>query len=113
MRTLKTCGNRACRAGGRRAHGHGRYPHELASRQAQLEAVAEEIGHFSGLRAEEEGFRRIKILLEALSTTPATSLAGVAGKLDAMMREGGAWEECSSAFPLATDPLGVDFPENS
>lgn len=72
---------------------------ELASKQAQFEAVAEEIGYFSGLRAEQEGFQRIKVLLEALSTTPATTLAGVAGKLDAVMREGEAWEESSSAFP--------------
>jgi hypothetical protein len=72
---------------------------ELASRQARFETVAEEIGYFSGLRAEQEGFRQIKVFLEALSTTPATSLAGVVGKLDAVMREGEAWEECSSAFP--------------
>jgi len=72
---------------------------ELASRQARFEAVAEEIGYFSGLRAEQEGFRQIKVLLEALSTTPATSLAGVAAKLDAVLREGEAWEECSSGFP--------------
>ena len=72
---------------------------DLSSNQAKFEAVAEEIGYFSGLRAEQEGFQRIKVLLEALSTTPATSLAGVAGKLDAVMREGEAWEECSSDFP--------------
>jgi len=72
---------------------------ELALRQAQFAAVAEEIGYFTGLRAEQEGFRRIKLLLEALSTTPATSLSGVAGKLDAVMHEGETWEECSSEFP--------------
>jgi hypothetical protein len=33
---------------------------ELKSRQSQFEAVAEEIGYFSGLRAEQEGFQRIK-----------------------------------------------------
>ncbi len=72
---------------------------ELAAKQAHFEAVAEEIGYFSGLRAEQEGFRRIKVLLDALATTPATSLAGVAGKLDAVLHEGEAWEECSSDFP--------------
>jgi len=36
-------------------------------------------------------------LLEALATTPATSLAGVAGKLDAV-REGETCEECGE-FP--------------
>ena len=73
---------------------------ELASKQAQFEAVGEEIGYFSGLRAEQEGFRRTQALLEALSKTPAITLAGVVAKLDAVMREGEAWEEEDpSAFP--------------
>ena len=73
---------------------------ELASKQAQFEAVGEEIGYFSGLRAEQEGFRRTQALLEALSKTPAITFAGVVAKLDAVMREGEAWEEEDpSAFP--------------
>lgn len=73
---------------------------ELASKQAQFDAVGEEIGYFSGLRAEQEGFRRTQALLEALSKTPAITLAGVVAKLDAVMREGEAWEEEDpSAFP--------------
>ena len=73
---------------------------ELASRQAQFDAIGEEIGYFSGLRAEQEAFRRTKALLEALSKTPATTFAGVIAKLDAVMREGEAWEEdYPSTFP--------------
>ncbi|MDH6233805.1 hypothetical protein M2281_004418 [Mesorhizobium soli] len=71
---------------------------ELADRQASFDAAAAEIGYFAGLRAERAAFDRVEALLLALATTPATSLAGVAGKLDAIMREGEAWEDCS-AFP--------------
>lgn len=71
---------------------------ELAARQASFEATAAEIGYFEGLRAERAAFARIEALLVALATTPAVSLAGVAGKLDAVLREGEAWED-SSAFP--------------
>lgn len=71
---------------------------ELAARQASFEATATEIGYFDGLRAERAAFARIEALLEALATTPAVSLAGVAGKLDAVLREGEVWED-RSAFP--------------
>ena len=73
---------------------------ELASKQAQFDAVGEEIGYFSGLKAGQEGFQRTQALLEALSKTPAITLTGVVAKLDAVMREGEAWEEEDpSAFP--------------
>ncbi len=68
---------------------------ELASQQARFEAVAEEIGYFSGLRAERKAEEREESLLKALSVTPATSLAGVVGKLDAVMRRDEAWEDYS------------------
>ncbi|MDH6230781.1 hypothetical protein M2281_001353 [Mesorhizobium soli] len=71
---------------------------ELAARQASFDAAATEIGYFEGLRAERAAFTRIEALLEALATTPAASLAGIAGKLDAVLREGEAWEDCA-AFP--------------
>ncbi|MDR7222271.1 hypothetical protein, partial [Aminobacter aminovorans] len=54
---------------------------ELDARQAHFEVVATEIGYFEGLRAEQAGFARVAALLEALSGTPANSLAGVVGKL--------------------------------
>lgn len=71
---------------------------ELDARQAHFEVVATEIGYFEGLRAEQAGFARVAALLEALSGTPANSLAGVVGKLDAVLRNGADWED-RSAFP--------------
>jgi hypothetical protein len=56
-------------------------------RQASFEAAATEIGYFAGLQAERAAFARVEALLSALATTPAVSLAGVAGKLDAVLRE--------------------------
>ncbi|MES0123227.1 hypothetical protein NKL05_14160 [Mesorhizobium sp. C420B] len=70
---------------------------ELAAHQARWDAAAEETGYTAALRAEREACDRAKDLLEAFSTTPATTLAGVAGKLDAVLREGEA-EGCSE-FP--------------
>lgn len=60
--------------------------------------LPEETGYTAALRAEREAGDRAQDLLEAFSTTPATTLAGVAGKLDAVLREGEAWEE-GSEFP--------------
>jgi hypothetical protein len=71
---------------------------EFAADQARWDAAAEETGYTAALRAEHEAGDRAQDLLEALSTTPATTLAGVTGKLDAVLREGEAWEECSE-FP--------------
>jgi len=71
---------------------------ELDARQAHFEVVATEIGYFAGLKAEQEGFAKVEALLEALSQTPAVSLAGVAGKLDAVLRNGADWED-RSGFP--------------
>ncbi|MER8931258.1 hypothetical protein [Mesorhizobium sp. M0522] len=71
---------------------------EFAEHQARWEAAAEKSGYIAALRAEREAGERTKDLLDAFSITPATTLAGVAGKLDAVLREGEAWEECSE-FP--------------
>jgi len=71
---------------------------DFAAHQARWDAAAEETGYTAALRAECEAGDRAQDLLEAFSTTPATTLAGVAGKLDAVLREGEAWEECSE-FP--------------
>lgn len=71
---------------------------ELDARQAHFEVVATEIGYFEGLRAEQAGFARVAALLVALSGTPANSLAGVVGKLDAVLRNGADWED-RLAFP--------------
>ncbi|MBZ9922205.1 hypothetical protein LB579_31485 [Mesorhizobium sp. BR1-1-7] len=71
---------------------------DLAAQQARWDAAAEEAGYTAALRAEREAGERAEDLLEAFSTIPATTFAGVAGKLDAVLRVGEAWEECSE-FP--------------
>ncbi len=71
---------------------------DFAAHQSRWDAAAEEIGYTAALRAEREAGDRAEDLLEMFSTTSATTLAGVAGKLDAVLREGEAWEECSE-FP--------------
>lgn len=76
----------------------GKAEAEFAAHQARWSAAAEESGYTAALRAEREAGDRAEDLLEAFSTTSATTLAGVAGKLDAVLREGEAWEECSE-FP--------------
>ena len=72
---------------------------ELAQKQARFEAVADEIGYFSSMKAEHEAFQRAEALLDAMASTRAASLAGVAGKLDAVVRWGEAWAEHPSTFP--------------
>ncbi|MER8798403.1 hypothetical protein NKH75_30280 [Mesorhizobium sp. M0984] len=67
---------------------------DFAAHQARWDEAAEETGYTAAVRAERETGDRAKDLLEAFSTTPATTLAGVAGKLDAVLREGETWEEC-------------------
>ncbi|UCI10366.1 hypothetical protein [Mesorhizobium sp. B1-1-8] len=59
---------------------------DLAAHQIRWDAAAEEIGYSSALRAEREAADRAEELLEVLSETPATTLAGVAAKLDAVLR---------------------------
>ncbi|MEO3388255.1 hypothetical protein [Mesorhizobium sp. CAU 1741] len=72
---------------------------ELDQQQARFEAVADEIGYFSCMKAERQAFKRAEALLETMASTQAASLAGVAGKLDAVVRWGEAWAEHSSTFP--------------
>jgi len=80
---------------------------DFAVHQTRWDAAAEETGYTAALRAERVAGERAEDLLEALSTTPATTLAGVAGKLDAVLREGEAWEECSEfPWPQIRSALG-------
>lgn len=72
---------------------------ELAQQQARFEAVADEIGYFSTMKAEQQAFNRAEAILDAMAATRAASLAGVAGKLDAVVRWGEAWAEHPSTFP--------------
>ncbi|RWH58162.1 MAG: hypothetical protein EOQ83_26390 [Mesorhizobium sp.] len=60
----------------------------LAAHQARWDAADREIGYSATLQAEREAADLAEGLLEVLSETPAASLAGVAAKLDAVIREG-------------------------
>ncbi|MER8578429.1 hypothetical protein [Mesorhizobium sp. M0965] len=73
---------------------------DFAAHQARWDAAAEEIGYTAAFSAERQAGEKMQDLLQAFSATPATTIAGVAGKLDAVLREGEAWEECSE-FPWA------------
>lgn len=57
-----------------------------------------DIGYSATLHAEREAADRASDLLDAIAAMPATSLAGVAAKLDAVLREGNIWED-GSEFP--------------
>ncbi|MET3524141.1 hypothetical protein [Mesorhizobium abyssinicae] len=61
---------------------------DFAAHQARWDASDQVIGYSATLRAECEAADRAETLLEELSETPATSLAGVVAKLDAVLREG-------------------------
>ncbi|MER9183100.1 hypothetical protein [Mesorhizobium sp. M0767] len=61
---------------------------EIVAHQARWDAAGREIGYSTSLLAECEAAERAQALLEVLSQVPATSLAGIAAKLDAVLREG-------------------------
>ncbi|MER8373930.1 hypothetical protein [Mesorhizobium sp. M1406] len=71
---------------------------DLAAHQARWDASDRVIGYSATMRAESEAADRAEALLEALSETPAISLAGVAAKLDAILREGQPSKD-DSEFP--------------
>ncbi|MCT7374724.1 hypothetical protein [Chelativorans salis] len=71
---------------------------DLAAHQARWNEADAQIGYSSAKRAEQEASDREQDVFDTLTHTPATSLAGVAGKLDAILREGESWEDCSD-FP--------------
>jgi hypothetical protein len=71
---------------------------DFAVHQARWDAADKDIGYSAALRAEREAADRAEDLLEALSKTPAASLAGVAAKLEAVLREGEI-SEGSCEFP--------------
>ncbi|MGN8115366.1 hypothetical protein [Labrys sp. 22185] len=71
---------------------------ELAAHQARWDVVDAQIGYSATKQAEVEAGEREQELIEALTATPATSLAGVAGKLDMIFHEGAIWED-DTEFP--------------
>ncbi|PQZ30577.1 hypothetical protein CQZ93_10960 [Ochrobactrum vermis] len=71
---------------------------DLAAHQARWDAEDERIGYSAARQAERIAADREQELLDALTDTPATTLAGVAGKLDAALSEGAPSED-SMEFP--------------
>ncbi len=65
---------------------------ELAAHQARWDAADEQIGYSIAKEAEEEAGNQERDLVDALTATPAISLAGIAGKLDMVLYEGVARE---------------------
>ncbi|CAN7590470.1 hypothetical protein LJR234_004519 [Mesorhizobium amorphae] len=70
----------------------------FAAHQARLDAADRAIGYSAAMLAEHEAANRAEALLEELSETPATTLAGVAAKLDAVLKEGPSSEH-DAEFP--------------
>ncbi|MDX3929884.1 MAG: hypothetical protein QHC90_29325 [Shinella sp.] len=71
---------------------------DLAAHQARWDAEDERIGYSAAKREEGAAADREQDLMEALMATPAATLAGVAAKLDALLREGEYSEDCTE-FP--------------
>ncbi|WP_454818906.1 hypothetical protein [Labrys neptuniae] len=71
---------------------------QLAEHQARWDVVDEQIGYSATKQAEVEAGEREQELVEALTAVPATSFAGVAGKLDMIFHEGSVWED-DTEFP--------------
>ncbi|MCO6178427.1 hypothetical protein [Ciceribacter sp. RN22] len=71
---------------------------EFASRETQWDGADWEIGYSATVRAERDAADRASDLLDAMAATPATSLAGIAAKLDAVLREGKILDD-GSEFP--------------
>ncbi|RWH66145.1 hypothetical protein [Mesorhizobium sp.] len=61
---------------------------DLAAHETRWNSADQNIGYTATLLAEAEAAARSEALLYLLSQTPATSLEGIAGKLDAALREG-------------------------
>ncbi|KUM26755.1 hypothetical protein AU467_19720 [Mesorhizobium loti] len=71
---------------------------DLAASQARWDAEDRRIGYSAAKREELATADREDGLLETLTATPATTIGGVAGKLDAVLREGESAEDCTE-FP--------------
>ncbi|MBD1548912.1 hypothetical protein [Roseibium aggregatum] len=71
---------------------------ELEAHQERWDVADRELGYSVAKHAEEAASLREQEVFDALMKTPATSLAGVAGKLDAILREGESSPDCSD-FP--------------
>jgi hypothetical protein len=66
---------------------------DLAAHQARWDAEDMRIGYSAAVQAERIAAERERKLMEALTATPATTLTGVAGKLDAVLCENECYGE--------------------
>lgn len=71
---------------------------DLAAHQIRWDVEDKRIGYSAARRAERAAANHEQEVAEMLMMTPATTLAGVGGKLDAILREGESWEDCTD-FP--------------
>jgi hypothetical protein len=71
---------------------------DLAAHQARWDAADREVGFSAARQAEQEAAEHAQELFDTLTRTPAVSLASIAGKLDAILREGENAED-GSDFP--------------
>jgi hypothetical protein len=71
---------------------------EFEAHKLRWDRADRDIGYSATVQAERDSADQASDLLDALAATPATSLAGVAAKLDAVLREGNVWED-GSEFP--------------
>lgn len=71
---------------------------DLAAHQARWDAEDRRIGYSAAKREELAAADQKQDKLDALMATPAATLAGVAAKLDAILREGESSEDCKE-FP--------------
>ncbi|WP_306028968.1 hypothetical protein [Stappia sp. MMSF_3263] len=71
---------------------------DLAAHKERWDAEDKRIGYSAAKRAERAAACREQELIEALLATPATTLAGIAAKLDAVLHEGQTSEDCTE-FP--------------
>ncbi|GGB11743.1 hypothetical protein GCM10011491_44560 [Brucella endophytica] len=79
---------------------------DFAAHQARWDAEDERIGYSAAKRAEQAAAIHKEELVEALTDTPATTLAGVAGKLDVVLREGQSSGDCTEfPWPLVHSAL--------
>jgi hypothetical protein len=80
---------------------------ELAAHQALWDTADAEIGWSAVKRQRAKAVESEEALVDALMVTPAMTMAGVAAKLDAVLREGETWED-SSDFPWAQIRSALD-----
>ncbi|TGT91253.1 MULTISPECIES: hypothetical protein [unclassified Mesorhizobium] len=71
---------------------------DLAAHRARWDAEDRQIGYSAAKRAQLLATDREQELADALMSAPATTLSGVAGKLDAILCEGESAEDCTD-FP--------------